>query len=451
MRTKIYQIIFCFAFCLLASSVFVKAEELSFDECLNLAKENNSKISAAKYQVEAARQEFISSRALYFPNISVTGNVLYSTIDGKLGIDEFNLPVLNGNAQYTGDFVHVPSIGVDYKFGWIYGGGVKLEQPIFMGGKIRAGYKIAKSVNKLYAENRRLTEAEVIVETATAYANLMRATQMKEVALSYKTLLIELLSDVEKAYKHGIKPKNDVLKVQVKLNEAILNLRKAENACRLASMDLCHYIGRPLSDSISVSEKSFDIVNDNAINYDYTTRPENIILKHKTDIAGQKVNVARSEYMPQIGIVGEYGYLNGVKIGGKKLFDNTNFMVGLQVTIPIYDFGYKMGKIRAAKANLAAVRAEQDDTERLLSLSVNQAVNNLDEANLEIDLAKSSVAAADENLRSSHKQYQAGLETLSDNLEAQTLWQQAHATLIDAKANLFLRHIEYLRACGKLN
>ncbi|MGM9842750.1 MAG: TolC family protein, partial [Muribaculaceae bacterium] len=330
-------------------------------------------------------------------------------------------------------------------------GGIKIEQPIFMGGKIRAGYNIAKTARNLYEQNRRLTEADIIVNTAKAYADLLRATQMQQVALSYKTLLTELQNDVEKAFKHGLKPKNDVLKVKVKHNEAILNLRKAENACRLASMNLCHYIGRPLTDSISVNPDAMRMQVMAQWTYDYSNRPETQIQQYKTDIARQKVAVARADYLPQIGIVGQYGYLNGIKLGSKKVFDNDAFMIGVQVSIPIYDFGHKTGKIRSAQEQLAAAKAEQEDTDRLLSLSLNQAINNLDEAYLEIELAKSTVYAADENLRSSTKQYQAGMESLSDNLEAQTLWQQAHATLIEAHATLFLRTIEYLRANGTIN
>ena len=172
-----------------------------------------------------------------------------------------------------------------------------------MGGKIRAGYNIAKTARNMYEQNRRLTEADIIVSTAKAYADLLLATQMQQVALSYKTLLTELQNDVEKAFKHGLKPKNDVLKVKVKLNEAILNLRKAENAYRLASMNLCHYIGRPLTDSISVNPDAMPMQVMTQLTYDYSNRPEAQILQYKTDIARHKVAVARADYLPQIGIV----------------------------------------------------------------------------------------------------------------------------------------------------
>ena len=438
------------SFALITAFLSITAEELTFQQCLDLAKENNLKIRSVEHMVKAAEYDFNSSRALFFPNITATGIAAYSAAKGTFSTPTFNLPVLNGTGQYTGDFVNVPSLDIDYKFGWLFNGGVKIEQPIYMGGKIRAGYNIAKYAKGLYFQNKRLTEADILVKTATAYSNLVHATQMKQVALSYKTLLTELHSDVKKAFKHGLKPKNDVLKVEVKLNEAELNLRKAENACRLASMNLCHYIGRPLNDSITVS--SPDVLhNQQQISTDFSARPETQILDYKEYIAQQKVNVARSEYLPQVGLIGQYGYSDGLKLGGKKVLEDWNYLVGVQVSIPIYDFGHRMGKIRSAKEQLAAVQAEKEDTNQLLALSLHQAINNLDEAFLEVELAQSSVTAADENLRSSTKFYQAGMESLSDNLESQTLWLQAHATLIDAQISLFLRHIEYLRAIGQLN
>lgn len=59
---------------------------------------------------------------------------------------------------------------------------------------------------------------------------------------------------MESAHKHGLKPQNDVLKVQVKLNESELNIRKADNALRLATMNLCHYIGKPLTADIRTAD-----------------------------------------------------------------------------------------------------------------------------------------------------------------------------------------------------
>jgi len=80
-----------------------------------------------------------------------------------------------------------------------------------------------------------------------------------------------------------------------------------------------------------------------------------------------------------------------------------------------------------------------------------QAANNLDEALLERRLADTSMEAAEENLRMSRRQYEAGLETLSDYLEAQAVWQQASRTQVEARIGSYLRWLEYRKAAGLLD
>ena len=126
-------------------------------------------------------------------------------------------------------------------------GGIQLEQPLYMGGKIQAAYRMSVLGNEMAQINETLTATQVIMKTDDAYASMVKSTkEMKKVAEKYQTVLTELLNNVESAHRHGLKPRNDVLKVQVKLNESELAVRKADNALRLATMNLCHLIGKPL-------------------------------------------------------------------------------------------------------------------------------------------------------------------------------------------------------------
>ena len=43
------------------------------------------------------------------------------------------------------------------------------------------------------------------------------------------------------------------------------------------------------------------------------------------------------------------------------------------------------------------------------------------------------------------------LEKIADYLEAQTLWQQAMQTQVEARINCYLRWLEYQKAVGKIN
>jgi outer membrane protein TolC len=259
------------------------------------------------------------------------------------------------------------------------------------------------------------------------------------------------MRSVEKAKLHGVKSQNDVLKVQVKLNESELNLRKADNAVRLAKMNLCHYIGRPLTDSIDVTSTLPFNADQASANAGIYERPEYHLMEQQTEMANQKIKLARSEYLPQVGLVGMYNYTNGGELNGTKVIDGGNYLVGVQVSIPVYDFGYRTNKIKAAKAQYNQAQQEQEDTNELLTLQLTQAINNLDESQLELKLAESSVSSAEENLRMSNLQYDHGVETISDLLEAQTLYQQALQTKVEAYVNCYLRWLEYRKSAGLLN
>ena len=264
-------------------------------------------------------------------------------------------------------------------------------------------------------------------------------------------MLQELYRNVESARKHGLKPQNDVLKVQVKLNESELSLRKAENALRLAKMNLCHYIGKPLDTPIVVSDHFPEFeTRPVAADADITARPEYDILHKQVDIAQQQIKLNRSELLPQVGLMGAYEYLNGLKLNNEKLFNNGSFSVMLNVSIPLYHFGERTNKVKAAKARLEQSRLSQENLNEQMRLELAQAGNNLEEARLESELADRSLAQAEENLKVSKSQYDVGLEPLSDHLEAQALWQQAYETSVDARFQHYLSYIKYQKATGTL-
>lgn len=91
-----------------------------------------------------------------------------------------------------------------------------------------------------------------------------------------------------------------------------------------------------------------------------------------------------------------------------------------------------MNKVRSAKVKLEQTRLEQENANEKMLLELTQATNNLDEARLECELSERSLEQAEENMKVSGKQYEVGLETLSDYLEAQVMWQQAYQTKVDA-------------------
>ena len=73
------------------------------------------------------------------------------------------------------------------------------------------------------------------------------------------------------------------------------------------------------------------------------------------------------------------------------LMDKGSFSVLLNVSIPLFHFGERSNKVRAAKAKLMQSRLEQENMNEQMMLELTQAANNLDEARLESELSDRSL------------------------------------------------------------
>ena len=414
-------------------AITVSAQTISLDSCIDMALRANRQIENARLKTRQHTYSAAAMKANFLPNFKASARDLYSTADGSFSITGGYLPTFvpgtDGTLQpnvllnpTTGQpimgadgvtpvfqqYAYFPSQDLKYKVGNVIMAGLSLEQPIYMGGKIRAGYAMSKLARDMAEQNERLTEAQVIVNTEEAYALLVRATEMKAVALQYDSLLQKLQHDVASARTHGMASHNDVLKVGVKKNEAELQLRQAENAQRLARMNLCRQIALPLdtkveaiSPNASAAETETGILS-GGIDL-HSARPEAVMLDQKARLAEQKVRVERSEFLPQVGLAAGYNYLYGVKLNGNRLLDGGNFGALLNVSIPIYHFGEGRNKVRAAQMEAQQARVEQQDLLEQMQLEVTREANNVDEAYLELEVTTRSLAQAGENLRMARK------------------------------------------------
>lgn len=430
------------------------AETLTIEACRQMALQHNHARQSASLSTQQALHTQKSVWGMFFPDLSLQAGVLYDTGDGTLGIEGGMLPVGSmGQTGFvpSGTYAYFPGVSMKYDINTIFSGGVMLKQPLYMGGKIRASYQMSKMAVELYRQGERKTEAEVIQSVDDAYAKVVKAGELVLVAQKYKALLQELDRNVESAVRHGLRMQNDRLKVGVRLDEVELQLRKAENGLRLARMNLCHVTGQPLDTPLEVSNQYPEAESLGQVQTtDVSLRPESAMLEYQTRIASEQVRVARSAMLPSLALMAKYGYTNGIEFNGRQLLDGWNFGGGITLSVPLYHFGANTQKVKAAKVKLQQAQEEQADKREMMLLELQQAANNLDEAQLEVQLAEKSMAQAEENMQLSQKQYKAGMETLSDCLEAQAAWQKASESLVDAQFRRYLATVDYRRSAGLL-
>lgn len=438
---------------------------LTIEQCRAMALENNKQMVIAMAQREKAGYEVKAYRTNYLPKLSATGNYLLTTASMEKIIPPVYLPtyvpdaggqlVPNILTSVDGvplfkEYAFFPGMELQLKPNASYIAGLCLEQPIYTGGKITSVYRMSQLGERMAQLNEAKTRAEVILQTDEAFWSYIRVCELEKTAAAYREMVLQLQADVNNAFQAGMVPRNDLLRVQVKLNEAELQLMKAVNGVQLAGMQLCHVVGLPLN-TVIITEPLPENSTDEALPLpDLTSRPEYALLADQVEFKEQQLQLVRSEFLPQVGIAGNLGYANGLKLNGTKLLDRTAFSAVVSVQIPLFHWGEGRHKVRSAMVEKKMAALQQDELTGKMELELQQALQAYEEANASVELTGRSLEQAEENLRECRDRYEAGLETLPALLEAQAMWQQAQSEQIQARSDSRLAATRYLKASGRL-
>lgn len=443
------------------------AQELTVDDCRRMALEQSRSLRNAVEQNGTAQDNLKAYRAAFFPKFSASGNYLYSNGNMNFTLPGGYLPTfipnlstggLDPNILMTGpggnpifrEYAYMPDTGFDFKVGSVFSAGISARQPIYMGGKVHTAVRMAKIGTAISGLHTKKTEAEVLMNVDEAFFACIKLEELVKSALKYKEVLVEFYRQMENAWQSGMKSKNDLLKVGVKLNEAELRLRQARNGLRLARMNLCYHTGLPMTTNNLELRDDFEQSAALPAHPEITSRPEYAMLQQQIELKKQNVSLIRSDFLPQIAAVASYSYVNGLQLNNSTLFSNPSFLGGVSVNIPLFGWGEGRQKVSAARREVEMARNQFEDMSRQMQLELMQAGNNYEESVLEVALTQKFLVQAEESMTESGNRYHAGMETLADYLESQAIWQKAWSDLIEAKAGQRVSYTRYLKASGKL-
>lgn len=466
---------YIFFFLMLLPCLGVAQVDLSLGMCREMALQNSKEVNIAGKQQEKAAFDVKMYRADYLPKISAVGLGLYNQkkynyklkggylptykpgADGQLEPDvmidpQTQRPVIgpDGNPVFN-SYAFLPDIKLQLGLRGVYSAGVQVEQPIYMGGKVRTAHEMAKVGVDIARENVRLSRSDMLLETDQAYWQVVCIGEQASAALKYREVVKELVKNLQDAQTVGMTTSNDVLKAQVRLNEADLMVQQAQNGYILAQMNLCRLIGLDLQTRLNLLDSLSETVNpliwtlDSAV----SQRADYQMLMRQVDLKERQVALDRADFLPQIGVTAGYGYGGGLKLNGDDEASAT-FTAMAGVKIPVFHWGEGKNKIRSARMEEEISRLNLEKSSDLMELEIASSRFSLRDAQTRVVMARNALSQASENLKTSTDQYQVGMEDLTSLLEAQAQWQQMWSQWIDAKASLHLSEASYLKAIGKL-
>lgn len=459
------------------------AQTYSLEDCRRLALRNNKEVMTRRENLKKAEYTRKEARAAYFPALDFAGGYIYNQkdisifdSDQLLPVKNFDLrtqsyefsvvknpmtgePIKGPNGEYIPEQVaYLPKEAMTYNIHNVFFGAVTLTQPVFMGGKIVALNKMA-SLGEEIADNLYANEEQnVIYSVDAAYWTVVSLKAKKLLAESYIQLLDTLLYDVDCMERQGVATRADRLNVEVKRNQANVDLTKVDNGLVLSRMALAQVCGLPVNSDMQVADESTleaDPHAEVATSYDmenvYAARPDLRALTLATKVEEQKANVARASMMPQIALMADYMFTNPNLFDGYKRRFNGQFQVGVMVKIPIWHWGGNYYGYKAARSSAVISQLALQDAREKINLQVSQAAFRADEALKTYNMCRSNIAAADENLRCATVGFHEGVMTVTDVMAAQTAWLKAHSENVDAIVDVQLCDVYLNKVLGRLS
>ena len=407
---------------------------LSLDSCRALALQNNLTLKNAALDVAAAEEVKKQAFTKYFPNVSAFAGGYYAakplfeyTIDdiGNASARQFlhNLYFEYGAAMGLPDRITLCENGVMT--------GAMLVQPVYMGGQIVNGNKLAKVGVEAAELKAQLTEDQVLQQVEEYYWLIISLQEKKKTLQQALTFLDTLQRDVNTAVEAGLISKNDVLKVKLKWNEVYFNREKVQNGIQLATEALRLTIGSDCTGPMVLTDTIDNVAAWQARVDDPVSavlgRKEKQLLDLQVSAEELKKKMALGETLPHLTIGGTASY-------GNLIFDHftANALAFATLQVPLTGWWEASHKLKEHDMLVEKAKNERADLVEKMYLETMKAWNDVGDACSQVELSKLSLQEAEANFQETKTDYEAGLVPVSELLEAQTLLMQAQNQLTDA-------------------
>lgn len=455
------------------------AVPLSLTDALGRALSKSEEVRTAQAQVDAAAAQVKSARSSLFPQVSTQlsyNRTLRSpfqnsgislpdsmrfdpdpnaSIEDRLSYLEKNAP-LAGLSGLSGAFSNLP-------FGqantWV--AGLTVTQPIFAGGRIRAGLNAAEAGES--AAQAQLTEAQadIALQVKEAYYDAALADRSVGIVEGSVELARRHLAEIQLQRKAGRASELDEMKAQVDVDNLEPQLVQAENARDLALLNLKRLINLPTDAVVSLTTTldagkpgteavaSLKLPDLDAASAQLQHRSALQAAQDQVEVRTSQLSAAKGAYLPSLALTGtlnRQAYPLGAIPGANDWRDD--WSVGLALQWSPFDGFKRQADVQAARAQVEQAELERDQLAESVRMSYQQALGELKRAQSQVAAASSTVAQAERVYQLTEMRYREGLTTQLDVSNSRQSLQQAQLNQVQALHDAYVAAARAERALG---
>ena len=411
--------------------------ELSLQECKQMALLTDEDMKIAQNHISQSDLDKGVAKSAYFPKIDGMGSAFYLTPNSSM------------------DAMEIQMKGV-------YLAGFSLTQPIYTGGKIINANKLAKVGQEVAKQQLEMTRMDVVAEAEKSYWMYVAVLSKIDMIKSYLTQLDSIYNYTNSAYELGLTTSLSLSRVESRRSELYYRLRQAESGADLCRMALCRIIGVEENEEITPTENIDENIPQPGSYMGIDSRPELHLAIKNIEAKKYDVKMTLADYLPTLGLSLGWNAFGNLKMksfvqgpdGNYYPYTSTvnykGFVGALSLSVPIFHWGEGYRKVKKAKIEVENAELSLEKNRKLMELQAHQTYSNFTDG---LELIKSAGKAFDEaqqNLDMMKQQYEQGLMTLTDLLDAQSQWHSSYSNLIEAKTQYRINRVDYLRSVGAL-
>ena len=418
--------------------------EFSLQQALDYAKKNNVKVKNALLDIQIQEQT----------NRGITAGAL-PTLSGTVSLTDYlKIPTTLIPSQFFGG----PAGSFDaVQFGTKYNasGGLSLSQTLF-DGQVFVGLQARSTSIAAIQKTEEITEETIRANIYKIYYQLVVSKKQLDLTDANIARQAKLQHDTKAMYDNGFKEKLDMDKLDVQMANLQTERQTALNSMNNGYLGLKVLLGMPIKDALVLT----DSVSDNQVRegalelgtFNYKDRRDYQLNELQIKLNEYNVKRYKLSYIPVLSFNASY-----TKNAQRSEFDffkggswYTTSLIGLNLSIPIFDGFAKDANIKKAKLQVRQYQNQLDDLKITIESDIETARNNFALAVSTMDYQRKNMALAENVYDQTKKKYEAGTGNTTDINTAETDLKQAQTNYINAVYSAIVAKVDFLKATGKL-
>ena len=437
---KIITIILCYVCC---NAIATAQGTYTLEQLKQLAVENNYSLRSARNAIQQSKEVKSEALTKFFPQISAMG----------LGFQN-NKPMIDVDIELPDAIAGLIPQGlipanISLMKKGLYGS-VSAVQPVFMGGQIINGNKLAKVGIEASELQMEVSADQVELTTEQYYWQVVTLKEKLQTLATVHDMLEQLEKDVSNMVRVGAVNRNDLLQVQLRKGEVETTTLEVENGLTTVCQLLAQHVGKSNETLDVAMPEGFSVGTvpnmPVALRQDHQSAlaatPQYRLLEKNVESHNLQHAMAVGSNLPSVGVGASYSYNDWF---GK----NSNAMIFATVHVPISGWWGGSHNIKKKSLALQDAKEQMEDNGQKLIIRMNNAWAAVETSHKKLLIAHDAIEQAEENLRLNKDYYRVGSTKMSDLLLAQEQYQQSRDRYTDAYADFQTKQLEYRQATGQ--